>query len=46
MRWLVSLFGHENMFVAGRNNGKVRYSRPSEPISPRRDLQKQVRAAL
>jgi len=38
MRWLVSLFGHENMFVVGRNSGKVRHSRPSEPVSPRRDL--------
>jgi len=46
MRWLVSLFGHENMFVAGRNSGEVRHSRPSEPVSPRRDLQEQARAAI
>ncbi|QCE10566.1 hypothetical protein DEO72_LG10g1796 [Vigna unguiculata] len=26
------------MTVAGRNSGKVRHTRPSEPVSPRRDL--------
>ena len=46
MRWLALLFEYENMFVAGRNSGEVWYSRPSELVSPRRDLQKQVRVAL
>jgi len=35
-----------DMTVAGRNTGEVRHTRPSEPVSPRRDLQEQTRAAL
>ncbi|QCD99791.1 hypothetical protein DEO72_LG7g1077 [Vigna unguiculata] len=34
------------MIVTGRNSGEVRHTRPSEPISPRRDLQEQIRATL
>jgi len=34
------------VFVAEKNSGKVWYTRPSEPVSPRRDLHEQARAAL
>jgi len=34
------------MNVAGRKSGEVRHTRPSEPVSPRPDLQEQIRAAL
>jgi len=30
--------GCGNVFVVERNSGEVWYTRPSEPVSPRRDL--------
>jgi len=44
---LVSIFVWVwNMNVVGRKSGEVRHTRPSEPVSPRRDLQEQIKAAL
>jgi len=34
------------MTATGRNNGEARHTHPSEPVSPRQDLQGQIRAAL
>jgi len=34
------LFGYENIVVAGWTVGETCYSRSSNPISPRRDLQR------
>jgi len=44
---LVSIFVWVwNMNVVGRNSGEVWHTRPSEPVSPRRHLQEQIRATL
>jgi len=40
MCWLELLFGYENMAVAGWPVGETCYSRPSDSISPRRELQR------
>jgi len=40
MCWLNLLFGYENIAVVGWTVGETCYSRPSDPISPRWDLQR------
>jgi len=37
---LILLIGYKNIVVAGWTVGKTCYSRPSDPISPRRDLKR------